>query len=146
MSDSTGISNLETERITKNSNNDDLVDNFVGVFSSDKMNKFIDFHGLMKEKSNAKYPFLISNTNRAGTTGTHWWGIVDIHPRSELFFHDLFGIDGLKNFIIQDDQKIAEKILTGIEKTTRTDNKLTLVKINFSMKNYNALLKKASEN
>ena len=86
MSDSAGMSNFEKERIIKNSNNNNLINNFVGVFRSDIINKFFDFHGLMKEKSNAKYPFSISNTGRAGATGTHWWGILDIHLRSELFF------------------------------------------------------------
>ena len=60
------------------------------------MNKFIDSHGLMKEKSNAKHTFLISNTDRATTTRTHWWIILDIHSKSQLFFYDSFGINGLK--------------------------------------------------
>ena len=30
-----------------------------------------------------------------------------------LFF-DTFGVDGLKSFIIQDDQKVIEKILVGL--------------------------------
>ena len=38
---------------------------------------------------------MFSNTDRAGTTGTHWRNIMDIHPRSELFFYDSFGINGL---------------------------------------------------
>ena len=82
----------------------------------------------MKEKSNAKFLFLISNIDRAGSTGMHWWGILDIYPRSE-FFYDTFAFNGSKIFIIQDDQKIVEKIPTITEKITRTDNKLTLVKI-----------------
>ena len=36
-------------------------------------------------------------------TGTHWWRILDIEPRNEIFFFDSFGLDGLKHFIIQDD-------------------------------------------
>ena len=86
MSDSVGISNFEIERIIKNSNNNNLINNLVGVFPFDKIKKFIDSHGLMKEKSNATYPFLISNTDRATTTGTHWWIILDIHSKSQLFF------------------------------------------------------------
>ena len=76
-----GILNFEIERIIKNSNNGDLINNFDGVFSSDK----IDFHGIMKERS-AKYLFLVSNTDRAETTGTHWWEILDVHPKTEIFF------------------------------------------------------------
>ena len=42
MSNSAGISSFEIERINKNNINNDLINNFVGVFLSDKM-KFIDF-------------------------------------------------------------------------------------------------------
>ena len=38
------------------------------------------------EKPNAKYLSLISNRDRVGTTGTHSWSILDIHPRFEFFF------------------------------------------------------------
>ena len=54
--------------------------------------------------------------------GTHWWSILDIEPKTDIFFFDSFGIDGLKHFIKQDDRKIIEKILFGIEKMTRTVN------------------------
>ena len=49
------------------------------------------------------------------------------------FFFDTFGIEGLKHFIIQDDKKIVEKILIGIEKMDRSDKKITLCKIKFNM-------------
>ena len=70
--------------------------NFVGVFPSDK---------IKREKSNAKHPFLISNT-RAGTEGTHWSGILDFHRKAEIFFFDSFSVKGLKDFIIRDDKEI----------------------------------------
>ena len=73
---------------------------------------------------------LNSHTDRAGTTGIHWQGVFDIHQKTEIFFYD-FKIRGLKNFIIQDDQKIVENLLSRFEETTRTDNKLTLVKTSF---------------
>ena len=53
-----------------------------------------------------------------------------------------FGIIGLKNFIDQDNQKIIEKILLGIEKMKKTGNKLTLIKIKLAMENYKKLTKK----
>lgn len=46
---------------------------------------------------------------------------------------DSFGIEGLKNFMIQNDEKVIQKILSGIEKMTRSDNKITLVNIKFLM-------------
>ena len=36
-----GISNFEIERVFKEIDNSDFNDNFVGVFPSDKMNKFL---------------------------------------------------------------------------------------------------------
>lgn len=61
--ESRGISNLETEKIVENSSNDDLRNNFVGGFASNKMNRFTYFHRLIKEKKEAKYLFLILNTD-----------------------------------------------------------------------------------
>ena len=34
---------------------------------------------------------------------------------------------------MQDDKPVAEKILLGVEKMTRTDNKLTLCKVHFNL-------------
>lgn len=48
----------------------------------------------------------------------------------------------LKHFLIQDDRVIIDKILLGIVKNEKTDYKLTVVKINFSIKNCNTLIKK----
>ena len=49
-----------------------------------------------------------------------------------FFFFGSFGIEGLENFIIQNDKNIIKKILNGIEKMTRIDKKLMLVNIKFS--------------
>ena len=46
---------------------------------------------------------------------------------------DSFGIEGLKN-LITDDKKTIQKILSGIEKIKRTDNKITLVQAAVSLK------------
>ena len=51
----------------------------------------------------------------------------------------------LKHFLIQDDQVIIDKILLGIVKNEKTDYKLTVVKINFSIKNCNTLIKKNAQ-
>ena len=57
-------------------------------------------------------------------------------------FFDTFGIEGLKHFIIQDDKKIVEKILIGIEKMDGSDKKITLCKIKLNMSAYKKFLKK----
>ena len=72
------------------------------------------------------------------------WSILNSEPKTDRFFFDSFGIEGLKNLIKQDNKKIIDKILNGIEKMTRTDKKLTLVtlvNITFSMDVYRNLNK-----
>ena len=96
------------------------------------MNKFIN-HAAMIEDKKGKYPFIIANTDKDNKRGTHWWSILDIEPRNDIFFFDSFGLDGLKHFIIQDDKKIIDKILIGIEQMNRTDQKITLCKIKFNL-------------
>ena len=54
----------------------------------------------------------------------------------------MFGVDGLKSFIIQDDKKV----LFGTEQLTRTDNKITLVNINFSFSACKNLTKNELDN
>ena len=45
-----GLRNFDIEEIFNKANNSDLLQNFVGVFPSDKMNKFLDFKKMMKGK------------------------------------------------------------------------------------------------
>ena len=92
------------------------------------MNKVID-HKLMISGKKGKYPFLIANTDNSSKDGTHWWSILDIDPKTYIFFFDTFGLDGLRTFIIQDDQKLIGKILFSVQQMTRTDNKITLPNI-----------------
>ena len=58
---------------------------------------------------------------------------MDIEPRTDIFFFNSYLIEGLKHFIIQDDKKIVDKILVGIDKMDRSDNKITLCKIKFNL-------------
>ena len=50
------ISNFEIERVIKEINNNDLNENFVDLFPSNRINKFIMFERMMPGK---KYPFII---------------------------------------------------------------------------------------
>ena len=50
-----------------------------------------------------------------------------------FFFFDSFRLDSLKHFIIQDDKKIIDKILIGIEQMNKTDQKITLCKTKFNL-------------
>ena len=126
-----GISNFQIEPAIKSIGDDDLKDNFIGVFPSNYMNKFIDHTSMIFSKG--KYPFIIANTDSSEKPGVHWWSILDIETKTDIFFSDSFGLDGLKHFIVQDDKPIVEQILLGVEKMTRADNKITLCKIHFNL-------------
>ena len=45
----------------------------------------------------------------------------------------------MKHFIVSDDKKIVGKVLKGLELADQKDNKLTLVKLKFSMNSYENL-------
>ena len=96
---------------------------------------------IIKEKK-GKYPFIIANTDANNKKGTHWWSILNIEPRNELFFFDSFGLDVLKHSIIRDDRKIIDKILIGIEQKNKTDQKISFCKIKFNLGAYKELSKK----
>ena len=126
-----GISNFQIEEAFKKIDDEDLLNNFVGVFPSNYMNKFIN-HAAMIEDS-GKFPLIIANIDASNKPDVHWWSILDIEPRTDIFFFDSYGIEGLKHFIIQDDRQILDKILIGIEKMDRTDDKISLCKIKFNL-------------
>ena len=132
-----GRSNFEIERVFKMIDNNDLDDSFVGAFPSNKMNKFSDVRKIMKGKT---YPFLIANTDRSEKPGTHWWSILDIDLKKDFLLFDSFGVLGLKNFIVQDDEKIAKTVLKGFQNIAPGKTKLNLVNVNFSANSYNKLL------
>ena len=57
---------------------------------------------------------------------------IEEEPEEEPFF-DTFGVDGLNSLIIQDDQKVIEKILLGTEQLMRTDKNIMLAYTKFSL-------------
>ena len=114
-----GISNFQIENAIKNIGDYDLIDNFIGVFPSNYMNKFIDHASMISDKG--KYPFIIAKTDSSEKQGVHWWSILDIDLKTDIFFFDSFGLDGLNYFIVQDDAPVVKKILSGVEKMMRTD-------------------------
>ena len=55
-------------------------------------------------------------------------------------------MDDIKSFIIQDDKKVIEKILFGTGQLTRTNNKITLANIKFSLNACTNLTKNELDN
>ena len=84
-----GISNFHIENVIKKIGDEDLSEISVGVFPSNYMNKFIN-HAAMIEDKIGKCLFIIANTDRDNKRGTHWWSILDIEPRNDIFFLRFF--------------------------------------------------------
>ena len=87
-----GITNFQIETALKNINDPDIDDNSVGVFPANHMNRFINCKSMISEKK-SKYPFIIANTDSSDKAGMHWWSILDVETRTDLFFYT-FGVDG----------------------------------------------------
>ena len=83
MTSGNGITNIDIEKLFDNETNDDFKKNFMGVYSSDSIKKYINIYDIIKEKG-AKFPFAIFNTDRENKPGTHWWSFLDIYPKKRL--------------------------------------------------------------
>ena len=120
-----GISNFQIKFVIKNFQDDDMMKNFVGIYFQQTIwtNLLISNQWYLKKLA---ISFLIAKTGSSDKDVTHWWSILSIEAKTDLFFFffDSLGIDGLKNFIIQDHELVIQKILFGIEKMTRTDSKI----------------------
>ena len=54
---------------------------------------------------------MVTNTDGDNKKGTHWWSLLELHPRCNIFLFDSFGFIGFKEFIIHNGCKIIDKIL-----------------------------------
>ena len=61
---SKGISNIQIEKAFRDLDDEDVNDNFVGVFPANYINRFIDYKTMILEKK-GKYPFIIAKTDRS---------------------------------------------------------------------------------
>ena len=132
----TGVSNEAIEDFFEKVNDEDLKNNFIGVFPSNYINRFISYHSIIKDRPKVKYPFVIMNTDRSDRAGTHWWSFLDLHPKKEIFLFDSFGFEGFKKFIIDNDKKVLNKVLFGLHKFKKNNQKITLISLRFSMSEY----------
>ena len=94
----------------------------------------------MMTESGAVNLFIIMNTDRSDKNGTYCF--LDLHTKREVFLFNSFVFQGFKEFILQDDQKILNKVLHGIEKVNEKDNKVTLITLKFSMQEYEKIKNK----
>ena len=129
-----GISTDTIVKFFEEKTDNDLKNNFVGVFPSKYVIKFISFHEMLIEKG--RYQFIIMNTDRSDKKGTHWWSFLELHQRKEIFLFDSFGSEGFKEFIIDIDKNVINKILVDLKKLKKKDNKVTLITLKFFMSEY----------
>ena len=129
-----GISNKKIVKLFAEKANDD-VKKIYQCFSFQLCNKVNNFHRMVRE-SGAQYPFILMNTDRSDKKGMHWWSFLDSNPKKEIFLFNSFSLEGLEEFILQDDQKVLIKIPYGTDKFNKKDNKITLITLRFSMKEY----------
>ena len=126
-----GISNFVIEKAV-NEIDDDLKTNFVGVFRSTHTFKFLNFTHLIKEKL-APYPFMIMNTDRSGQEGEHWWRVLELSFKEQIFLLDSFGFIGLKEFMVDNDRKLVDRFFYGLEKINRKDKRINLTYVQFDV-------------
>ena len=115
-----GISNVDIENFFENEKSDDVKKNFMGVYSSNSITKYMNFYEIIKGK-NAKYTFAIFNTDRENKTGTHWWSFLDIYPKRDLLLFDSSSFTGFKKFIIDNDLSVIDKLLFNLQKFNKKD-------------------------
>ena len=91
-------------------------------------------------------PFAIFNTDKENEPGVHWWSFIDIHPKSNLFLFDLFGIEGFKLFIANNDQDITNKLLYNSKKCENKSNqKLRLCSMKFCVETWQKMSHKTKD-
>ena len=134
-----GISNQTIKKII-NEIDGDLKQNFVDVFPSNETFRFFKFKHIIREKK-APYPFMIMNTDRANKEGEHWWSLLEISSKEQIFLFDNFGLIGLKEFIIDNDKQIIDQFFYGLEKINKKDNIINLTYVRFDNESYKKLNK-----
>ena len=82
------------------------------------------------------------NTDRKNEEGEHWWSLLEISEKKQIFLFDSFGFVGLKDFIIDDDRQILDQFFYGLEKINKNDKKINLTYVRFDI----SLFKKANKN
>ena len=103
----------------------------MGPYSIDSITKYINFYKIIKQR-NAKYLFVIFNTDKENKPDVHWWSFMDIHPKNKLFLFDSFGLEGFRLSIVNNDQQIINQLFYNFNKCqSKTNQKLQLCIMKF---------------
>ena len=63
----------------------------------------------------------------------HWWSFLDIYLKKDLLLFHSFGFTGFKQFIVDNDLDIIDKMLFNLQKFNKKDSKIKLVSLTFSI-------------
>ena len=86
-------------------------------------------------ESSALYLFIITNTDQSDKKVTHWWSFLDLHPKKRSFYFIVLTLRDLTSSFLKMIRKY-NKILYGIKKFLKSDNKITLRTLKLSMQEY----------
>ena len=117
-----GISNETIVKFFENETDDDLTSNFVGVFSSNYVTKFISFHEMMIEKN--RYPFIIMK-RIVPTKMVHIGGVFSTCMKEKKFFY------------------LIVLVLKGLKSSLLTMTEIFLIKFYLELKNFKKRIKKS---
>ena len=92
-----GIWNHTIVDFIEKKTSEDVRKNFVGVFSSHYVTRFVTFCSMTTE-TGARYPFIIMNADHCHKKSTHWWSFLDLHLKENPFYLKALVLRGQKNF------------------------------------------------
>ena len=81
------------------------------------------------------------NTDRSNKDGQHWWSLLEISSKDQIFLFDSFGFVGLKEFIIDVDKEIIDQFFCGLEKINKKDKIVNLTYVHFDIESYKQINK-----
>ena len=89
---------------------------------------------------------LFFNTDRVNKPGTHWWSFLNIYPKTELPLFDSQGFQGLKYFIMDNDEPTINKLLYNLNKFNKKDKTVNFVSLKILIETYHQLKKTKYQN
>lgn len=112
----------------------------MGVYSSNS--KYINFYDIIKQKR-TRHPFTIFNTDRENKASMHWCSsFFNIYPKKYLLLFDSFGFIAFKQFNVDNNLDIIDKMLFNFKIFNKKDQKITLVPLTFSIESSNKMKEK----
>ena len=79
---------------------------------------------------------MIMNPDRSNKDGEHWWSLLEISSKDQIFLFDSFGFVGLKEFIIDNDKEIIDQFFYDLEKINKKDKVINLTYVHFDIESY----------